>query len=82
VVQENAVNVRATPGSGGRVVGQASRGDIVEALEIRSVEGNPWYRLAWNGQDGWIVGTYLRLYETRAAAQDAATVLLTATPAP
>lgn len=82
VVQENAVNVRATPGAGGRVLGQAARGDIVEALEIRSVEGNPWYRLAWNGQDGWIVGTYLRLYETRAAAQDAATTLLTATPVP
>ncbi len=88
VVQENAVNVRAVPGATGRVLGQAGRGDILEVVELRSVEGNPWYRLIWEGQEGWIVGTYLRLYDNRPAAADAAAPLLasrptaTATPGP
>jgi serine/threonine protein kinase len=82
VVQETAVNVRAAPGFGGRVLGQANRGDIIEVLEIRSVDGNPWYRLVWNAQEGWIVGTYLRIYDTRPAAQAAATALPTVTATP
>jgi hypothetical protein len=82
VVQETAVNVRAAPGVEGRLLGQANRGDIVEVLELRSVDGNPWYRLVWDGQDGWIVGTYLRLYDTRPAAQAAATALPTVTATP
>jgi hypothetical protein len=81
VVLETAVNVRAGPSFNARVLGQANRGDVLELFESRIAEDRTWYRVVWNDQEGWMVNTFLRVYQTRAAA-DAGALPLRATPTP
>lgn len=56
------VNVRAEPGTGGRVLGVVHKGDrLAYRGESRDVGGTPWHRVAYKGGDGWVSGRYGKL---------------------
>ena len=57
------VNVRNAPGTAtGRKMGVARRGDRLPYQgESRDVNGTPWRRVDFEGQDAWVSGRYSRL---------------------
>ena len=55
------VNVRAEPGTRGRDIGDARRGDrLPYGGQTALVDGREWYRIAYRGGEGWVSGRYAR----------------------
>lgn len=52
-----------TPASGSQKLGLLSYGTIVTVLD----EQNGWYKISYNGQDGWICGLYTEKYDPNAS---------------
>lgn len=56
------VNVRAEPGTDGRILGVVKKGDrLAYRGESRDIGGTPWHRVAFDGRDGWVSGRYGKL---------------------
>lgn len=51
-----SVNVRAEPGTGGRVLGVAHKGDMLEYGGEDSAGG--WHKVNYKGKTGWVSGKY------------------------
>ena len=51
-------NIRSGPGTGYRILGQASAGS---SLTVKGHTGNNWYEVEYNGQTGYIAGNLLRV---------------------
>ena len=74
-VTAGGLNIRATPGTDGTIVGGYQRGDRVIILEQRQVKGTLWGRT----DRGWISLSYVNLDETSGDDVDGRTVTVTAT---
>ncbi|MBA3642636.1 MAG: peptidoglycan DD-metalloendopeptidase family protein [Chloroflexia bacterium] len=75
VAEADGVNLRAEPGVGGESVGALSFDTLVE-LRINEadtvwVEGGRWWPVRKDGQDGWVLGSYLAPAEGAAAVESA-----------
>lgn len=51
--------VRTAPNTGGRKLGVAHRGDILDYQGVQSADG--WHLVVYNGQNGWVSGKYSEL---------------------
>jgi hypothetical protein len=52
---KNKLNVRATPAANGKVVGNATRGDVLEVVG-RNADGS-WFQVNFKGATAWVLGT-------------------------
>jgi len=55
------LNLRAAPSAAERQLAVLSEGTTLNLLEgpAKGGDGDPWYRVAWQGSWGWVNGTYL-----------------------
>ncbi len=58
-VTASALNVRAAAGTSNRIIGSLSRGTQVEILGNTEVGGKTWYKIDYNGSDGYIAEWYV-----------------------
>jgi hypothetical protein len=75
VVAGAYVRVRAEPADGAAVADYVRRGLIVEVAEVvdqGGAEAETWMRITGDQVDGWVTGSDLSLYESRARARNAA----------
>ncbi len=72
---ESGLFVRDIPGNGGtpangsQKLGLLSYGTIVTVLD----ESNGWYKISYNGQEGWICGIYTAVYDPNASVASVST---------
>jgi len=72
-VTASGTNFRLAPSTDGGLIGKLSAGTVVELVTIPSSVGSDyWYRVRYNGQEGYIQSNYIRVL----------TVGYTPTPAP
>lgn len=72
-ITASGTNFRITPSVQGELIGKLSAGTVVELITIPSSIGSDyWYRVRYNGQEGYIQSNYIRVL----------TVGYTPTPAP
>lgn len=56
------VNVRSAPGTENRILGVATKGmKLVYQGESREVDGRAWYKVIFNGENGWISSKWGRI---------------------
>lgn len=58
-VTASALNVRSAAGTSNRIIGSLSRGTQVEILGNTEVGGKTWYKIDYNGSNGYIAGWYV-----------------------
>lgn len=63
-ITEKAVNVRAGAGTHCKIVGTARLGQRYRYYATKSVEGEKWYGIKFNGNDSWVSGSCVKLVET------------------
>ena len=51
---KSKLNLRATPAANGKVVGNASRGDVLEV--VGRTADNAWFLVSVNGAESWVMG--------------------------
>jgi hypothetical protein len=76
VAEPSGVNLRANPGSGTESLRSLKLDTVVELrvneADTTYVDGARWWPVRIDGQDGWIIGTYLAPFDGSAPAQAAA----------
>ncbi len=61
-VTASGTNFRLTPGMDGQLIGKLNAGAVVELLTIPEEIGeNYWFRVRYNGQEGFIQSNYVRI---------------------
>ncbi len=60
-VTEKAVNVRAGAGTHCKVIGTARLGQRYRYYSTKTVNGEKWYKIKFNGNDSWIAGSCVKL---------------------
>ena len=61
-ITASGTNFRVTPSTKGELIGKLSAGTVVELLTIPSDVGSDyWYRVRYNGQEGYIQSNYVRI---------------------
>lgn len=79
VVVSPYLRVRKKPSADGEVVAHLRNASIAEVLSRtaypETIEGKAdyWYEISAEGIRGWVFGSYLKFYDTRAEAEKAAT---------
>lgn len=66
MVSSETLNVRSGPGTGYKVIGIAAVG---ETVSITGKSDNNWYRIDYNGQEGYVSGKYIELTEEMKEAE-------------
>lgn len=61
VVNTKSLNVRQEPGKENPSLGQLNSGSRVEILEQAAIDGVGWGRINYNGEEGWVCMTYVKL---------------------
>jgi uncharacterized protein YgiM (DUF1202 family) len=78
VIESSYLNVREAPSLDARIIAPLRRGYVVEVLKKDTVmetiddSSDYWYEVAYDGLRGWVFGAYLRLYDSRGKADNAA----------
>jgi hypothetical protein len=64
-VNADKVRLRETPDTKSRILGRFDRGDELDVIGryVSRSEKYPWFRVARDGQDGWMYGQFLRVTE-------------------
>lgn len=70
MVSSETLNVRSGPGTGYKVIGIVAVG---ETVSITGQCDNNWYRIDYNGQEGYVSGKYIELTEKGAETEGAGT---------
>jgi len=70
------LNVRSAPNTGAPIIGQLARGQTINVLEER----NGWYRINFNGRDGWVSGDFVTLSGTGTVTTQGGNLNLRANP--
>ncbi|GAB4367569.1 MAG: hypothetical protein Kow009_04480 [Spirochaetales bacterium] len=79
VVVSPYLRVRKTPSTNGEVVAHLRNSSITEILSRtaypETVEGKAdyWYEISSEGIRGWVFGSYLKFFDTKTEAEQAAT---------
>ena len=78
----SGLRLRGAPSPWEQLLAILPEGTTLKILEgpVRGGNGNPWYRVAWDGSWGWVAGTYL--IPATAPAGTPVTTAPTAAPAP
>lgn len=66
MVSSETLNVRSGPGTGYKVIGIVAVG---ETVSITGQCDNNWYRIDYNGQEGYVSGKYIELTEKGAETE-------------
>ena len=62
LITGDSVNVRDAAGTKGNVIGCVYKGDKLPYGGLTAdIDGRDWYRVEYNGQDGWVSSKYSRL---------------------
>lgn len=62
IITGDSVNVRDAAGTKGSRIGYAYKGDKLPYGGLTAdIDGHDWYRVEYNGQDGWVSSKYSRL---------------------
>ncbi len=62
MITASGVNFRMSPSLQGQQIGRLNNGTVVELLEIpASVGADYWYRIRYNGQEGYVQSNYIRV---------------------
>ncbi|MBQ8554741.1 MAG: SH3 domain-containing protein [Clostridia bacterium] len=73
VITASGTNFRISPSTSGELIGKLSEDTVVELITIPDVvDSDHWYRIRYNGQEGYVQSNYVRVL----------TVGYTPTPAP
>ncbi len=65
IITASGVNFRLTPSAEGEKIGKMNAGTVVELLVIPDYIGEAyWYRVRYNGQEGYIQSNYVRVLST------------------
>lgn len=70
MVSSETLNVRSGPGTGYKVIGIVAVG---ETVSITGQCDNNWYRIDYNGQEGYVSGKYIELTEKGAETEGTGT---------
>ena len=62
VVNCDLLNVRRGAGTGWGVLGTLKRNDTKKVVDSKKEQNstNLWYRIDYEGKEGWVVGTYVK----------------------
>lgn len=61
-VTASGTNFRLAPSTDGALIGKLNAGDVVELVTIPAQVGSDsWYRVRYNGQEGYIQSTFIRV---------------------
>lgn len=64
LITGNSVNIRTAPGTNGKILGVAHKGDRIPYQgEVNTVNDYPWYLVEYENQNAWVSGKYSRLVE-------------------
>ncbi len=57
----DGVNLRKEPGTASQILTKISSGKLVtiRSADRKTVEGGEWWPVSYNGQDGWVLATFL-----------------------
>ena len=62
MITASGVNFRLSPSTSGEQIGRLNNGTVVELLTIpASVGSDYWYRIRYNGQEGYVQSNYIRV---------------------
>jgi uncharacterized protein YgiM (DUF1202 family) len=81
VVKSPLLRVREEPGSQSTVLSHIRLGAVMEVLTKSDKEDTVedetafWYRIDYQGLKGWVFGSYIEIFDTRAKADQFATTL-------
>jgi uncharacterized protein YgiM (DUF1202 family) len=81
VVKSPLLRVREEPTNSSTVLSHVRMGALVEVLtksdkmETVERESNYWYRVDYQGLKGWVFGSYIEIFDSRAKAQQYSTTL-------
>jgi hypothetical protein len=75
VVKSPLLRVRAEPSSRSEVLSHVRTGVVVEIIARSDAEDTVenevgyWYRINYDGLKGWVFGSYLEIFDSRAQAE-------------
>ncbi len=75
VVKSELLRMREEPSNKSKVMSHIRMGVVVEVIaksdneETVENESAPWYRINYGGMKGWVFGSYLQVFDSRAKAE-------------
>lgn len=62
IITGSSVNVRDNPGTDSKILGVAFEDDALPYLgETKAISGRDWYKVEFNGKNGWVSSKYSRI---------------------
>lgn len=62
LITGNSVNIRTAPGTNGKILGVAHKGDRIPYQgEVNTVNDYPWYLVEYDNQNAWVSGKYSKV---------------------
>ena len=78
-ITEKSVNVRAGAGTHCKILGTVKRGQRYKFYATKTVEGQKWYKIKYNGNDGWVAASCVKLVNSAVTTTTTTTKTTTTT---